>query len=255
MMTRRNVLKKLIALFATTATIAASAQGKLSPLEEALFRQIAERSKTDPLIGAKLGSREITQRLLSAMKGERGVHIESLLCALGSVAGYACQASVRAQAISRELPETSLFTVVKTHDGKTFYFGDNLNKPLAESQYSVWSLAAAGAQDAGCKVPPSVESVFKYTSETVGSDKFGKPRIPPGHAAQDIPINYVKALWPALSPTIKRFCVNPEHWPILLGISIQEVIEMGKQTLDPCISLQIVMESAIPMSKIELEVS
>jgi hypothetical protein len=247
------MLKKLLGLFATTAYAAANAQQKPSPAEEALLRQIAERSKTDPLIGAKIGSKEITQRLLAAMKSERGVHIESLLCALGSIAGYACQASVRAQAIARGLPETSLFTLVQTKNGKTFYFGDNLNKPLAESQYSVWSLAAGGAQQAGCKAPQSIDGIFKYVSETVGSEAFGKPRFPSGHAAQDLPLSYVKMLWPALSPTIKKFCLNPEHWPVLLGLSIQEIIGMGKQALDPCISLQIVMESAIPMSKVKLE--
>jgi len=246
------MLKKIFGLIAGASVPVANAQVKSPPYEDALFRQIAEKSKTDPLIGAKIGKKEILQRLLDAMKTERGVHVESLLCVLGALAGYACQASVRAQAVARGLPETALLVVAETKDGNTYYFGDNLNKPLAESQYSVWNLAGGGAQQYGCNALPDVVGIFKYATETGGTPAFGKPRVPDGHAAHDLPINYVKALWPALFPIIQKFCVNPEHWPILLALSIQDAIGMGKQTLDPCIALQIVMESAVPMSKVKL---
>jgi hypothetical protein len=253
MATRRSTLKRVFGLVFGLGSAAAIAAEKSSPEEDALLRQIAERSKTDPLIGAKLGSKEVTQRLIAGMKTERGVHIESLLCALGAIAGYACQASVRAQATARGLAENALFVLVKTKNGGTYYFGDSLNKPLAESQYSVWSLAAAGAQKSGCKTPIDLDGVFKHVSETVGGAAFGKPRVPAEHTPHDLPLNYARSLWPALAPTIKKFCTNPEHWPVLLGLSIQDVIGMGKPVLDPCLALQIVMESAIPMSKVKLD--
>jgi hypothetical protein len=246
------MLKKLVAIFAGATAAGTFAQSPPNPAEDALFRQIAERSKTDPLIGAKIGSKEITQRLVAAIKTERGVHIESLLCALGALAGYSCQASVRAQAIARGLSEVALLTSVQTKDGKTYYFGDNLNKPLAESQYSVWGLAGGGAQQAGCTKFPDVEEIFKHTSSSVGTELFGKPRLPEKNAPHDLPLNYVRSLWPALKPQIVKFCPNPEHWPVLLGLSIQEVIVMGKATLDPCVALRLVMETAVPMSKVNL---
>jgi len=247
------MLKKLFALLGgSTAVATPKAAPSTNPAEEALLRQIAERSKTDPLIGAKIGSKEITQRLLAGMKTERGVHIESLLCALGSLAGYSCQAALRAKAVSQGLVEIALLTTVETKDGKTYFFGDNLNKPLAESQYSVWGIAAGGAQQAGCTNLLDVSEIFKHTSATVGAAAFGMPRIPEGHKPQDTPLNYVRTLWPVLRPLIIKFCPNPEHWPILLSLSIQEVMGMGKSVLDPCLALRIVMESAIPMSKVNL---
>ena len=217
-----------------------------------MLRENSERSKTDPLIGAKIGSKEVTQRLLAALTTERGVHIESLLCALGALAGYSCQASVRAQAIVRGLPEVGLLTPVQTKDGKTYYFGDNLNKPLAESQYSVWSVAGGGAQQAGCSNLPDLTEIFKHTSSAIGTEAFGKPRVPEKNTPHDLPLNYVRTLWPALKPLVVKFCPNPEHWPVLLGLSIQEVIVMGKSALDPCLALRLVMEAAIPMSKVNL---
>jgi hypothetical protein len=248
------MLKKLFSLFgssADTAKTPASDPGD-NPAEQALLRQIALRSKDDPLIGAKIGSKEITHRLMAGMKDERGVHIESLLCALGALAGYSCQASLRAQALAKGMPADGLLTVVQTDNGQTFFFGDHLNKPLAESQYSVWSLAAGGAQQAGCTQFPDLAEIFKHTSTVLGTDKFGLLCVPEAHQAHDLPLAYVQKLWPSLNPTIKKYCPDPEHWPVLLGLSIQEIIVSGKSAIEPGLALRIVMEAAIPMSKIDL---
>jgi hypothetical protein len=218
----------------------------------ALLGAIEERSKADPLVGAKIGGKEMTQRLIAGMKTERGVHVESLLCALGALAGYSCQAALRAKAASQGLPEAGLFHEVATKDGKIYFFGDNLNKPLAETQFSVWGIAGGGAQQAGCTNLFDVTEIFKHTTATVGTAAFGVPRIPEGHKPHDTPLSYLRVLWPVFRPLIIKFCPNPEHWPILLSLSIQEVITMGKPVLDPCLALRIVMESAVPMSKVNL---
>ena len=76
--------------------------------EAELLQRVEERSGEDPLIGAKIGGKELAERMMAMMKTERGVHIESILGALGSLAGYSCQASVRALARSQGLDETAL---------------------------------------------------------------------------------------------------------------------------------------------------
>ena len=254
-LSRRDILRKLtwsagaMIMNFVVRPIAAS------PMEDALFRQIAERSKTDPLVGAKIGSKEITHRLLSAMKGENGVHIESVLCALGSLAGYSCQASVRAQATAQGLEETTNLVTVITKNGRHFFFGDHLNKPLAESVYSVWNLAGGAAQQGGCQTLPDVMEIFEHVTNSIETDAFGQPRMTKEHLPQDTPINYVQTLWPEFLPMIRKFCPDPEHWPILLGLSVQQMIIMGKDILDPCQALKLVMESAIPMSKVDITAS
>lgn len=109
--------------------------------EAELLQRVAEMSGEDPLIGAKVGGKELAQRMMAEMKTERGVHIESILGALGSLAGYSCQASVRARALSQGLDETALFTHAECTDDKVYFFGDDLNRPLAEDQHSIWSIA------------------------------------------------------------------------------------------------------------------
>ena len=222
-------------------------------LEEALLYQIRELSKTDPLIGAKIGSKEIFQRLMAGMKKDGVVHIDSLLVALGSLAGYACQAGLRAQATAKGEPESSVLLVAGgTSDGRKYYFGEQLNKRLAESATSVWSLSAGAAQAAGCTIFPDLHEIFKRVSGAVGTADFGTPCFPAGHSSRDIPLNYVRAMWPVLLPIIQKFCPDPEHWSILLSLSIQEAIAAGKTVIEPHIALVLVIEAAIPMSKVDI---
>jgi len=225
---------------------------QLDPKTAALINAIRERSKEDPLVGAKLGAKEVFQRLINGMKDAKGVHIESLLTALGALAGYACQANLRAQALAKGLPETAPFQVVGTKDGKQYFFGDPLNDALAGSQYSVWGLVGGAAQHAGAKDFPDLNEVFQHTSSVLGSEQFGIPRIPENHKPADTPLNYLKALWATLFPTVKLFCPNPVDWPILYSLAIQEAIYAGKESIDPGLAFRIVMESAIPMSKVDL---
>jgi hypothetical protein len=219
--------------------------------EAELLQRIAEMSGNDPLIGAKVGGKELAQQMLAAMRTERGVHLESTLGVLGSLAGYSCQASVRAIARAQGLDETANFMQAEGVDGKVYFFGDALNKPLAEDQYSVWGIAAGGAQAAGCRNIAEPDDVFAHVAATVGSPEFGLPRLSPEHPMHDTPLNYLEAFWPKFFPMISRFCPDPAHWPILLGLAIQDIMSQGKDVLDPCIALKIVMECAVPMSKVD----
>jgi hypothetical protein len=219
--------------------------------ESELVQRIAEMSGKDPLIGAKVGGKEVLERLMAAMQTERGVHIESLLGALGALAGYACQASVRARARAEGLEETARFVQAQCADGKVYFFGDDLNRPLAEDQYSVWSIAAAGAQAAGCREIPEPNDVFAHAAATVGSEEFGLPRLPAEHPMHDTPQGYLEAFWPEVFRLASRFCPDPAHWPLLLGLAIRELIIQAKGVIDPCLALQIVTECAVPMSKLD----
>lgn len=223
-----------------------------SPAMESLLRAIEAKRPSDPLIGARVGGKEIFERLLSAMKDDRGVHVGSLLCALGSLAGYACQASVRAQALASGVKQDALL-VARGADGKRYLFGDALNQPLAEAKYSVWSLAAGAAKHNGCERLPDIGEIFTHVAETVGTAAFGVPRFPEGHNAGDLPINYLKSMWPVLFPVAKLFCKEPREWPLLFGFALQEALDAGKQAVAQDVALRIVMEAAVPMSKVDLE--
>lgn len=190
--------------------------------------------------------------MLEAMKNEKGVHIESLLCALGALAGYSCQASLRAQAIAKGLPETDALVVVAGENGQSYFFGDPLNQALLESQYSVWALAAGQAQNLGARTLPDAIEIIKHVTATVGKPEFGAPRMPEGHEPTGTPLSHLKTLWPLMLPVAQRFCPTPPEWPVLFGLAIQETMAMGQSVIEPTLALSVVMESAVPMSKVDL---
>lgn len=247
------MLKKLLNRFKGEALPSASTLRAADPArwEAELVQRIAEMSGQDPLIGARVGGKEVLERLMDAMQTERGVHIESLLGALGALGGYACQASVRARARAEGLEETARLARAQCADGKVYFFGDDLNRPLAEDEYSVWGIAAGGAQAAGCREIPQPDDVFAHAAATVGSEQFGLPRLPPDHPMHDTPLAYLEAFWPEVFRLASKFCPDPAHWPVLLGLAIQELILQARGVIDPCLALQIVMECAVPTSKID----
>ena len=222
------------------------------PALEAMVRAIQQQKQADPFIGAKIAGKEILGRLMNAFKDERGVHSESLCCALGALAGYACQASVRAQSIAKGLDPDAGFSIATAKDGRKYFFGDPLNKLVAEDKYSVWSMAAGAAQAAGATQMPDLEGIFKHVAATVGGEGFGQPRYTDKNTAGDLPINYLTSIWPAFLPMVKKLTGDPALWPMAYAFAIQEAITLMKGVVPPARALGIVMESAIPMSKVDL---
>lgn len=245
------MLMKLFKQLFTNKDTPTHEEMKNEAIIKGMLQGIEESKKTDPLIGAKIAGKEINQRLINTFKTEKGVHIESLLCALGSLAGYSCQANLRALAIQNGEHEHSAFDIIKTTDGKQYFFGNLLNQELAETEYSVWNIAAAGAKEAGCEELPDVIDMFTHVSSVIGSEAFGMLTVPEAHQPHHSPIEYLKAFWPNSLPVLKQFCQHSSEWPIAFGIEIQNIIIMGREVINPEISLKIVMESAIQMSKVD----
>lgn len=215
------------------------------PVAESLYRAVDARRAEDPMIGAKIGAKEILQQTINALKTERGVRIEDLLAILATLAGYACHMSVREQ------PSGTL-TEATTSDGGRFFFGDALNRPLAESQYSVWSICAGTAQQLGVREEdfPDLGEIFNHVSASVGWPHYGIPRLPEAHMPGEPLANYLK-IWKLFLPRVRRFCPDAQQWPMLYAIAIAEAMEMAKGVIAPQLALRLVMECAIPMSKVD----
>jgi hypothetical protein len=203
----------------------------------------------DELARARATSGAVLTTVMQALKDDRGIHLESLFCALGAVAGCACQASVRAAAIAAGEPPDSRFEVATTPEGKRYLFGDALNRPLAEDRLSVWSLVAGAAAHDGAKQLPDLVEVFKHNAAMLGSEAFGIPRVPIQHPLHDFPANYARKLWPAVQQVLVRELPQPRLWPVAVGLAIQELMAKTRGNLPPDIIARIVIESAIPVSK------
>ena len=78
---------------------------------------------------------QISAKLRASLEGQlsdpRGrIHVETLLSALGAMAGFGCQIAVREAVKAGQLNPESALVEVTTNDGGTYYFGDQINQPL-----------------------------------------------------------------------------------------------------------------------------
>jgi hypothetical protein len=219
--------------------------------KRALLNAIEAQKAEDPLVGVKIGARDIYSRLLNALQDDKGVHAETLLAVIGSLAGFSCIAAV-SEVLVRidQSPQQIGLAVVEGKDGKTYWFGDPLNKLLAENEHSVFSLIIGKAQALGGGQAHDLENLFRHVAGSVGGDKFGLPRIPSDHRPADTPLNFVSALWPKLRPVLLDYCDDPRQWPLAMALAAQEAQQATSATVPVDLAVTILLECAAPMAKI-----
>lgn len=213
-----------------------------------------EAQKDDPLNKAQMGAQAVKANLYDVLQKHdpRGVHVDTVLCILGSMAGFSCLVSAYfARQAGYGKYDPNAITVITCADGNNYVFGNLINAPLLENQYSVWGLVGGIAQHLGSSHIPDIANIAKHVASTAGSDSFGIPRMPEGHNLSDSPRNYVKNLWPVLIKEAKIYAANSAEWPVLFGLAAQQVIQEATGVLDSGLAAEIVMECAVPMSKID----
>lgn len=198
-----------------------------------------------PPLGSRLAGAELVQWAMRAATTERGVHAESLFAILGALGGFACQIAARHGGAAG-----ATLAMAETTEGRRFFFGDAINAPLLEDRFSLWSLAAGKAEALGATPPDPIE-IVRHVAASIGTPGFGLPRIPEGHGPAALPADYVRALWRASASLVASRCDAPRDWPVAFGLAVQQAMEAAGEVLAPGLALSIVMECAVPMSKLD----
>lgn len=219
----------------------------------ALLDTAIEQARSDnPVVHLKIGAEELVQRLLAGMRTDRGVHIESLLGVLGSLAGFCAIDSVLKQviALNRNSRECGIVEV-ETADGSRYYLGDPVNRLLAGTDLSLWALVAGMINHLGSQDYPDFAEISGHVASTLGGSEFGLPRVPEQHKPSDLPINYVRDLWPAVLPMVEQRVPVLQERVTLFAFAVQNVMQMGIDVLAPAMAGKLVMECAVPMAKLD----
>jgi hypothetical protein len=230
----------------------------------------AEQSDEAPAIesdtAASDGSSELSRELIDWLQNElrrgRETQQEAVLCALGALAGYAAQQAIREALVKTgKLTLDQAFAVIETRSGEVFFFGELLNAVIVAKDggrsnggngaghASIWKIVSEGGFEAGAINLADVTDVIKHCAATVGRDEFGIPRVPDVHMPNILPREAVSRFWPAARRKLAG--KEPMSWPLQLALTARSLIISLKHTLRPDIAVQIVMESAVPMSKID----
>ncbi|HEY9792569.1 MAG TPA: hypothetical protein V6D22_19365 [Candidatus Obscuribacterales bacterium] len=199
------------------------------------------------------GVRLVYDKLMSTYKDGRGVHAETILNAVGALAGFAAQQAVWKVLIEPERRNPGDYLVmVQTKSDERFYFGESINLVLTYDQgkrLSFWYfvLGAVGNAD-----PESLDltDIFRNTAATVGSELFALPRLPDKHLPHELPRKALQRQWQHIQPLLEKAGGSPIQWPALLGVVASILIRQTASVLEPATAARILMESAIPMSKV-----
>lgn len=187
-------------------------------------------------------------------KDENGVHVESVLSALGALSGYALQQGIREKLISKGgMAEEKLFTIIEAKNGEKFYFGSIFDQPLYDTRQgkiSVWALSAGAAQKAGLQKLPDFNIFAKRNANLIGTPEYGTLSVPNKHQPKHHPIKSVIKHWQLTKKLLEAKGSDPLTWSWEIAMVAQEVIILSKGILPPEVALQLVMEPAISMSKI-----
>jgi hypothetical protein len=234
---------------------------------------------TDDEITTNLAIGSLRESLLMWLKTERGIHVETLVVSVGALAGCAAQCALWAEIAKsgRHVPrfdpsnptaENGLLCYV-TGRGEKYYAGELLNRYLvfegglgAGYKYPLWALVASAAVNAGLSSSdlPDLGDMFRHITATIGTDTFGIPRAPADHQPHLTPRRAIDIFWPRAKYILTRTdgpgpargrSVRPEHWPLAVSVVAAKFVTLSKDALDLRLSLAMLMESAIAMSKID----
>ncbi|HEX4442199.1 MAG TPA: hypothetical protein VHZ81_01390 [Galbitalea sp.] len=210
----------------------------------------AEFSDKD-LRSAQATASALLEHLMNELATGKGIHLESILSALGALAGRACQVAALEGFARQELGYAglSLATVTGT-DGSEYYFGDAINRPLTERPYSVWDLVAAEAARLGATLPDMAE-LFQHNAAMVGQPSYGVPRWAP-ETFGEAPQTYLP-LWDRYLPLIRKSAPKTQLWPVVCGIAVQQLFQKLVGQFDLGVQTRVVMDCAIAMAKLKAQ--
>jgi hypothetical protein len=210
------------------------------------------------------GSQDLSRSLIAWLQAElrngRQVQHEAVLCALGALAGYAAQQAIREAVVKTgKLSLDQAFVVIETRSGEVYFFGDLLNAVIVakggadaakdSGHASIWKIVSAAGYEAGALNLPDVTDMIKHCAATVGGQDFGIPRVPDAYMPEILPREAVSRFWPETRRKLAN--AEPMSWPLHLAMAARTLIMDLKDAVRPDIAVQIVMESAVPMSKID----
>ena len=224
----------------------------------------------DSRVTGDLAIKNLREGLMKALKNQRGIHTETLLTAVGALAGFAAQNAALERIASRDpaAPKLSI-AIAQTKSGEKWIMGDAVNVflyPEAQSTLPLVAIIAGAATQAGVPANqlPNSQEMASHVAAVIGTAEFGKLRAPTEHQPQLPPLQLLRNLWPLTLEVLQRpphkgllrraeKPLQETHWPIVISIVGSQFIGMTKAVLNPRIGAALLLESAVIASKIDPE--
>jgi hypothetical protein len=197
--------------------------------------------------------------MMSHYADDHGIHIETLLSAAAACAGYqAQQAGLWLIAMDQpEAKEVPGVNEVTTTSGEVFIFSELVNQLVASgadpNRLTVFRLVASEGARAGGSRFPDMREVARRTAAACGSQNYPPLSVPPQHFPKENARIALQRWWPIV---VKIFSANelrhvsPLHRMFALSLMTGQLIEAGKDVLNPDVAMLLAMETAFAMAKV-----
>lgn len=207
-----------------------------------------EREAVGRSIAAVLMAKQIRQA--------GGIHAETILTEIGALAGFAAQMSIRKGIIEpQQLDPNAVLVEAVTRNGEKYYFSDLLNwvvfENLTQAPYSIWAYVLDVVPQADRALLPEMADIVSHAARTIGSGRFGVPRLPAEHMPQMAPRIALDEDWRLALREFEGSGRDPPEWPYDLAFAAQWQMVTSRDRLALPLAAKIVMEAAIPMSKVD----
>lgn len=184
------------------------------------------------------------------------IHAETVLAEIGALAGFAAQISIRKSVIEpQKIDPDEILSEVVTKNGEKFYFSDMLNwmvfENVATPPYSIWAYVMDVVPAESRHLLPDVAGIVSYAARTVGTARFGVPRLPAAHMPHTAPRAALDEHWRPVREELESSRRSPAEWPYDLAYAAQWQMVTNRDRLALPLAATIVMEAAIPMSKVD----
>jgi hypothetical protein len=98
---------------------------------------------------------------------------------------------------------------------------------------------------------PDIADIVGYAARTVGTATFGVPRLPAEHMPHQLPRVALQEHWALVREEFESSRRNPADWPYDLAYAGQWQMLTSRDRLGLPLAAKIIMEAAIPMSKVD----
>jgi hypothetical protein len=184
------------------------------------------------------------------------IHLETVLTEIGALAGFAVQISIRKGVIEPQgLDPNAVLAEIVTKNDEKYYFSDLLNWILFENvdtpPYCIWAYVRDVVPEGSRGMMPDVLEIVGRAARTIGTARFGVPRLPPEHMPNAPPRAALDAHWRSVRQELEGSGRDPSDWPYDLASAAQWQMLTSRDRLALPLAATIVMEAAIPMSKVD----